>query len=92
MIINLIYEQKLIAAIKDAPDACLEEPASVTRKAFLDNAGAIEDAAISFQKDYEEYDCDYDWAMKEALKQIGLKRLELIFGDEKGVSDAGVLH
>ena len=58
----------------------------------MDNAGAIEDAAISFQKDYEEYDCDYDWAMKEALKQIGLKRLELIFGDEKGVSDAGVLH
>lgn len=90
MLIDPGYEQELIAAIKDAPEDCFEEPASVTRAAFLDNARTIADAVICFQADFEEYDSTYDEALKAALEQVGLKHLELIFGDEKNADSTSV--
>ena len=78
MIINPIYKQKLLDIIHHAPDGCFEVPAETSRKRILNNEEALESAAVEFQKDFEEYDCDYEWSKQEALNMLGLKHLNLI--------------
>ena len=78
MIINPSYKEKLINIIQTAPDECFRAPADSTRARLLNNEIILESAAFEFQEDFEEYGCDYDWSMGEALKRLGLKHLEMI--------------
>jgi hypothetical protein len=78
MIINPLYKADLIDIIQDAPDECFNAPADSARARLLNNEIILNGAAISFQEDFEEYGCDYNWSMSEALKSLGLKHLEMI--------------
>jgi len=82
MIINPSYRQELIEEIKLAPAECFAEPAETTRQNILANNEALEAAAIVFQKNYEDYGCDYSWSEEEALKKLGLRNIEL-FKEQK---------
>lgn len=78
MIINPSYKNELIDVIRNAPDECFMAPADSTRAKLLNDGDFMEWAAIEFQKEFEEYGCDYDRSMNEALKRLGLKHLEII--------------
>lgn len=66
MIMKESYMQDLIDAIKNTPDGdftgkCKEE--------VLKDEKLLEKAAYDFQKNHE-YDCDYDWSLKEAMSLV----------------------
>lgn len=67
MSIDTSYLQALIAEVKRVPE---EHFILLTREEILENKELLEQAAVLFQKAYEEYKLDYWSAMKFAMRNV----------------------
>lgn len=69
MIINPSYRAELIEAVRNTDEACFTKE---TKAEILSCDALLEQAAVGFQKDHEDYGCDYEWALNEALIGLGI--------------------
>ncbi len=67
MIMKESYMQDLIDAVENTPDG---DFTGKSKEEILKDEKLLEKAAYDFQKNHEEYDCDYDWSLKEAMSVI----------------------
>lgn len=69
MIINPSYRAELVEAVRNTDESCFTKE---TKAEVLSCDALLEQAAIGFQKDHEDYGCDYEWALNEALIGLGI--------------------
>ena len=73
MIINPHYQQELEYQLSQYSEQFFQSFGK-SKEEVLDDKDSIERAAYIFQKNHEEYDCDYDWSMKDAIEEVfGIK-------------------
>lgn len=78
MIINPSYKAELIEAIQKIDEVCFSKD---QKDKILSNDDLLDMAAFGFQKDVEDYDCGYDWALNEALIGLGISLSQAIQPD-----------
>ncbi len=69
MIINPSYKAELREAIREIDEVCFTKD---QKDKILSNDDLLDSAAFGFQKDVEDYGCDYDWSLNEALIGLGI--------------------
>ena len=69
MIINPSYKAELREAIREIDEVCFTKD---QKDKILSNDDLLDMAAFGFQKDVEDYGCDYDWSLNEALIGLGI--------------------
>lgn len=67
MIMKETYLQTLKYAIMNTADSYFKNR---KKEEILADEALLDKAAYDFQKNHEEYDCDYDWSLNEALSEI----------------------
>lgn len=73
MIINPHFKSELKYALSQYPDSYFTAAGKTKEAVFADKEG-LEAAAMIFQKNYEDYDCDYDWSMRDGIETVfGIK-------------------
>lgn len=67
MMIDNFYKEELKHRIKEYPE---ENFKNFSKEEILSNDDLLSHAAMMFQKNHQEYNTDYDWAMADAMEEI----------------------
>lgn len=78
MIINPSYKAELREAIRQIDEVCFTKD---QKGKILSNDDLLDSAAFGFQKDVEDYGCDYDWSLNEALIGLGINLSQAVQPD-----------